>query len=157
MNIAPSTTKSQPMAIASALAATAYPNPGSRAARSSRSGGERRVTVRKKRTPQRVPATRVPELILRAQAALSSLRQTLALVLRPLALRRNPRRLHVVETLSLSNKQTLSLVRVDGQDLLIGGNANTMSLLAMLDGPQDRPAALRDAKQLVASFHSSPQ
>jgi flagellar biogenesis protein FliO len=59
-----------------------------------------------------------------------------------------------METLSLGNKQTLSLVRVDGQELLIAGTGNAVSLLAMLDSNQDLPAELADVKHLVASFYS---
>jgi flagellar biogenesis protein FliO len=144
------------MVMASALPAALQPR-GARAARSSRPEGERRATVRRKSTPEKASAAPLQEFIVRTQTALSALRQTLALALRPLTMRRTPRRLRVMETLSLSNKQTLSLVRVDGQDLLIGGNANTMSLLAMLDCPSDRAVALSDVKQLVASFHSNLQ
>jgi flagellar biogenesis protein FliO len=65
--------------------------------------------------------------------------------------------LRVVETLSLANKQTLALVKVDGQDFLIGTNATSLAVLAMMDPNQGGQVSLADAQQLAASFYSKVQ
>ena len=55
-----------------------------------------------------------------------------------------PRRLRIVETLSLGEKRFVSIVEVDGEQFLLGGSASSVALLAKLEGgakEQQRVAA----------------
>jgi flagellar biogenesis protein FliO len=72
--------------------------------------------------------------------------------------------LRTLETLSLGNNRTVLLVRVDGQEFLLGATDKTLSLLAELDRPQEKEkenvtsiSASPRAAELVASFNSSVQ
>lgn len=50
-----------------------------------------------------------------------------------LAARQNARRLKVTETISLGDKRFVSILEVDGEQLLIGGGAESLVLLAKLE------------------------
>ncbi len=51
-------------------------------------------------------------------------------------IRKNPRRLRVCESLSLGEKRLIAVVEYDKQKFLIGGGAQSVSLLARLgEGP----------------------
>lgn len=47
------------------------------------------------------------------------------------------RRLRVAETVSLGEKRFVSIVHVDGTQFLLGGAAGSVSLLAVLETPQE--------------------
>jgi Flagellar biosynthesis protein, FliO len=128
-----------------------------RSARNSRMAGQRRPAVRHKRTPARRPGLTLAEWGHRMQAALAPAWQFLTLVLRPLRLRCSTRRLRVLESLSLGNKQTVALVKVDGEDFLIGGTASAVVLLARLESQPDRQVNAADVQRLAASFYSKVQ
>jgi flagellar biogenesis protein FliO len=51
------------------------------------------------------------------------------------------RRLRVAETVSLGEKRFVSIVQVDGTQFLVGGAAGSVSLLAVLEGAQEKPCA----------------
>ena len=51
-----------------------------------------------------------------------------------LAARQRTRRLRVSETISLGEKRFVSILEVDGEQLLIGGSAENLVLLAKLEG-----------------------
>jgi hypothetical protein len=70
----------------------------------------------------------------RALRALGSAYARILAAVRPF--RVPSRRLRALETLALPNKQTISLVQVDGQEFLVGGSANSVVLLAKLEIPQ---------------------
>jgi flagellar biogenesis protein FliO len=78
-------------------------------------------------------------------------------VLRPFNLGYAGRRLRTLETLSLGNKRTISLVQVDGQDFLIGGTANSLVLLAKLEAGPERVAVLGQASHPTADFDAKVQ
>jgi hypothetical protein len=131
------------------------PTRGSRSsARAAQPLGPRRPRAPRNGAKQPVPALSGPAL--RLQAALLALWRFLTLALQPFRLRGSARRLRVMETLSLGNKQTLSLVRVDGQDFLVGGNDSAVTLLATFDST-DQPVDLNDVQRLAASFYSKVQ
>lgn len=52
-----------------------------------------------------------------------------------LAARQRTRRLRVSETISLGEKRFVSILEVDGEQLLIGGGAENLVLLAKLESP----------------------
>ena len=56
-----------------------------------------------------------------------------------LAARQRTRRLRVSETISLGEKRFVSILEVDGEQLLIGGSAENLVLLAKLEGPNRAP------------------
>jgi hypothetical protein len=66
------------------------------------------------------------------------------------------RRLRSLESLSLPNKQTISLVQVDGQEFLIGGTASSVVMLAKLERAPSAIVA-PEAAQLLASFATKVQ
>lgn len=144
--------KTQPALVVPPQASgTAEMKPAPRAPRAPRTAGQRPPTVRRKRTP---PSRLGLTLGQRLQAALAPTWQFLASLLRPLRLRCSSRRLRVLETLSLGNKQTVTLVQVDGEDFLIGGTVNSVSLLAKLESRQERQVDMAEVQRLVASFSS---
>ena len=51
------------------------------------------------------------------------------------------RRLRVAETISLGEKRFVSILQVDGVQMLIGGSAAGVQLLAMLDNQESSPHA----------------
>lgn len=53
-----------------------------------------------------------------------------------------PRRLRVVETVSLGEKRFVSILKVDGEQFLIGASTSNVALLAKLD--RDRSAPFED-------------
>jgi flagellar biogenesis protein FliO len=57
--------------------------------------------------------------------------------------------LRLVETLSLGDKRFVSIVKVDGEQFLLGGSASSLILLAKLDGSNREPTDNQEAK---ASF-----
>jgi flagellar biogenesis protein FliO len=96
------------------------------------------------------------------RSAWNSIRRTIS----PLQLRCGSRRLRTLETLPLGEKRAVLLVRVDGQEFLLGSTEKTVSLLAELDGPQDKEQSKEKVTgirtsprtaELVASFNSSVQ
>jgi hypothetical protein len=95
--------------------------------------------MRKKRVPQKPAATELQDVGKRAFTAMCSGYRYLLAIVRPF--RVSCRRLRSLETLSLPNKQTVSLVQVDGQEFLIGGTANSVVLLARLEAPTLRRKA----------------
>jgi hypothetical protein len=92
--------------------------------------------VRKKRTAPKPAAREARDVGARALMAVRSAYGYLLAIVRPF--RVPSRRLRSMETLSLPNKQTVSLVQVDGQEFLIGGTANSVVLLARLEMPAPR-------------------
>jgi hypothetical protein len=79
------------------------------------------------------------------QEVLSNLRSAwryVILAIRPFHVRCAARRLRTVETLSLGNRRTISLVQVDGQDFLVGATGDALSLLACLERPREKMARL---------------
>jgi len=148
--------KPQPMILPapSPVPEVVQPAPASRSSRTTRAAGARCAANRKKRAQARPSPITAGETFLRI---LRGFGQNLVAALRPLRFRRAVRRMRVMETLPLGNKQSLSLIHVDGQDLLLGVTANAVSLLAMLDSTSDRPAELTDVKNLVAGFYSKAQ
>jgi hypothetical protein len=96
------------------------------------------TTVRNSKSRKKLPAAKPAAVVLRekgeqALAALRSAYNYLLAVIRPF--RVPSRRLRSLETLSLPNKQTISLVRVDGQEFLVGGTASSIVLLAKFEPP----------------------
>ena len=120
-----------------------------------------RIRVRKRRAPAKPARYKQPrELYLLAflRSAWNSLRR----LVHPLQFRRSSRRMQTLETLSLGDKRTVLLVRVDGQEFLLGATDKALSLLAKLDRPRDREKVtpLKSSPQvaeLVANFNSSVQ
>ena len=51
------------------------------------------------------------------------------------------RRLRIAETVSLGEKRFVSILRVDGEQFLIGGSQSNIVLLAKLEAKVDAPAA----------------
>ena len=58
-------------------------------------------------------------------------------VLRARYAQRADRRLSVSETVALGEKRFVALLKIDGQEFLIGGGSAGVSLLAMLEGSPD--------------------
>ena len=133
------------------------PNRSARPALFASPGNVRRRRTAKNKKRTKPTASAIGGTLGRLPLILISVWQFLATALRPLRLRCGSRRLRVVETLSLANKQTLALVKVDGQDFLIGTNATSLAVLAMMDPNQGGQVSLADAQQLAASFYSKVQ
>ena len=111
--------------------------------------------MRRKRAPARKPQAQTPKefapFAATVQSALQSAWKNVQKVLRPLQIGYAGRRLRTMETLTLGNKQTLSLVQVDGQDYLIGSTGDTMILLAKLSA-KERTAVLTKLRRAPAGF-----
>jgi hypothetical protein len=60
------------------------------------------------------------------------------------------RRMRLTETISLGEKRFVSILQVDGKQILIGSSAGNVSMLAILDGKQDGITAARTALEQVA-------
>ncbi len=109
-------------------------------ARSRRNPRANRRDVAANTAPQRsVPTRPVPEL--RAVQMLQSLKATWSWLARQKGLQLlqpRTRRLQVHETVQLGDKRFVSILRVDGEQFLIGGSPSGVSLLAELK--PDTPA-----------------
>jgi len=119
-----------------------------------------RVRIRKRRTASKPVVHALQELTIlgRLRALWNAIRRAA----HPFHLRRAGRRLQALETLSLGDKRSVLLVRVDGQEFLLGATDKALSLLAKLDRPREKQkvTSLRTSPQveeLVANFNSSVQ
>jgi hypothetical protein len=106
-----------------------------------------RTNSSKKRTAAKPAPRAMHDVRERALTAMRSAYTYLLAIVRPF--RVPVRRLRSMETLSLPNKQTVSLVQVDGQEFLIGGTANSVVLLARLEAPSPRRKARTNANKVT--------
>jgi flagellar biogenesis protein FliO len=69
-----------------------------------------------------------------------------------IALRREPRRLRLCDTLALGNRGFVAVIRYEDQNFLIGGTNNSLVLLAQLSakGPSALTGAGRELARLSA-------
>jgi hypothetical protein len=65
------------------------------------------------------------------------------------------RRLRLVETLSLGEKRFVSIVKVDGEQFLLGGSASSLTLLAKLDGRKREHVDGQEASFVEVLSHAS--
>ena len=63
------------------------------------------------------------------------------------------RRLQIAETVQLGEKRFVAILRVDGEQFLIGGSATGVSLLTSLPGA---PVSLAEPVQVVSATGASP-
>jgi hypothetical protein len=76
------------------------------------------------------------DVLARTCTVLQSLGQHAMRLLAQVKVRRVNKRLQVQESVSLGEKRFVAIVQVDGQQFLLGGAPNSVSLLAQLNGDQ---------------------
>jgi len=90
-------------------------------------------------------------------SGLRSAWQLLLRAARPFKIRIASPRLQALETLSLGNKRTISLLRVDGQELVVGATPNSVVLLSRLERSRGKMTLVPNVEDLVAKFNSNVQ
>ncbi len=110
-----------------------------------------------KRKPVRVPRSAAADP---NRAAQSTLRTIVGYLVtgwkwleRKRALQFGVRRLRVTETVALGEKRFVSILKVDGSEILIGSSAGGISLLAVLDKAQEGWRAPSPAGDQSAGLH----
>ena len=119
---------------------------------------ESNPVIRKKRPVSRKRKGKSPaEARLKLFSRLRSAGLSLLQAMRPFRIRIASHRLQALETLSLGNRRTISLLRVDGQELVVGATSNSVVLLTRVDRARSKMAVLNSAEELVAKFNTKVQ
>jgi flagellar biogenesis protein FliO len=99
--------------------------------------------MKKQTTARRRPAKRKP-----APGGLAAFLAPAAAILKPLLafllsarIQRRVRRMHLVERLALGNKHSVTVLRVDGREFMIGCTGESMVLLSALGVPSEAAPA----------------